>query len=214
MKAKIAPSVLSFPLPSLRPVVEEMAAGGADVIHFDVMDGQFVPPITFGAQFVKALRDVGEIRFEAHLMTQTPERHFEAFASAGCSRIIFHQEATAHGHRLAQTLRHMGLESAVAINPGTAVETVFPLLDVVDAVLVMTVNPGWGGQHFIETALEKVHALRRRKPDLDIEVDGGIDPETIRRAWDAGADLFVVGTYLQRAPSIAEGIRLVRERCG
>lgn len=146
-------------------------------------------------------------------MTETPERHFEAFREAGCRRILFHPEATAHSHRLCQTLRAMGVEPGVAINPGTPVETVLPLLGVVDIVLVMTVNPGWGGQEMIASALEKVRMLRAEAPHLHIEVDGGIDPLTLPLAQSAGANVFVVGSYLARSPSIAAGVAVLRAAC-
>ena len=199
MNGVLAPSILSFDFTELRSTVITMTANGAQVVHFDVMDGQFVPPITFGDSTVRALRPFSNARFEVHLMTQTPEAHFEAFVNAGADRIIFHAEATAHSHRLAQELRKMGVESGVAINPGTPVEAVLPIVDLVDEVLVMTVNPGWGGQAFIEATLDKVRRLRALRSDLMIEVDGGIDPTTLPMAKLAGADAFVVGSYLARS---------------
>jgi ribulose-phosphate 3-epimerase len=214
MGFRIAPSILSFDLGDIRRSVLELVSAGADLIHFDVMDGQFVPPITFGDGLVRDLRGVGELPFEAHLMTVTPERHFEAFAEAGCSRIIFHAEATAHAHRLAGDLHERGIEAGLALNPGTPVEMAIPLLDVLDLVLVMTVNPGWGGQSFIPSCLDKVRRLREAAPDLAIEVDGGIDPETIGVARRAGADVFVVGSFLARAESIPCAMEELRRRCG
>lgn len=213
MRPRIAPSILSCDLGDIRRVVTELVAAYADLIHFDVMDGQFVPPITFGSGLVRDLRSVGTLPFEAHLMTLTPERQFEAFVEAGCQRIIFHAEATAHAHRLAGRLHDLGVEAGLALNPGTPVECAFPLLGVVDLVLVMTVNPGWGGQEFIPDCLEKVRRLRTARPDLAIEVDGGIDPETIRAAMDAGATHFVVGSYLARADSIPCAMEELRRRC-
>jgi ribulose-phosphate 3-epimerase len=213
MIPQLAPSVLSFDFGDMRRPVADLVRAGVEWIHFDVMDGQFVPPITFGDALVGSLRDVGEVGFEAHLMTQTPERHFAAFARAGCSRIIFHAEATAHSHRLAGQLHDMGLEAGIAINPGTPVEAVLPVLGTVDLVLVMTVNPGWGGQQLIWTCLDKVRRLRDLRPDVAIEVDGGIDPDTLSAAQSAGANVFVVGSYLAKAPSIAEGIEALRSRC-
>ena len=214
MTCELAPSILSFDLTDLRGSVQTLVSSGATIVHLDVMDGQFVPPITFGDSYVKALRSTVDALFEAHLMVETPERQFEAFAAAGVHRILFHAEATAHAHRLAQTLRAMGIQPGVAINPGTPVEAVLPLIEVVDLVLVMTVNPGWGGQSFIPATLKKVSALRAARPDLLIEVDGGIDPETLPIARAAGANVFVVGSHLARAASLADATREMVALCG
>ena len=211
---RIAPSILSSDFGRLGAQIAEVMDAGARVIHFDVMDGQFVPPITFGADLVRALRSLGDLPFDSHLMTNTPDRHFEAFIAAGSQRVAFHLEATPHAHRLAQELRERGVEAAVAINPATSADAVFPLLDAVDNVLVMTVNPGWGGQSLIESCLDKIAAIHGRAPEMEITVDGGVDPKTIRRLWEAGASTFVTGSYLMRAPSIAEGIAELRALCG
>ena len=191
-----------------------MMQAGAGWIHIDVMDGQFVPPISFGDGMVRSLQGLGKTPFEAHLMTLTPSAQFDAFAEAGCQRIIFHQEATAHPHRLAQQLRERGIQAGIAINPGTAAIAVQPLLDVVDMVLVMTVNPGWGGQVMIDSCLDKVREIRGWAPTLPIEVDGGIDPVTLPTAREAGANLFVVGSWLQKQISLSAGLAELRELCG
>jgi len=214
MTCDLAPSILSFDLADLRQSVETLVGGGATIVHLDVMDGQFVPPITFGDSYVKALRPTVDALFEAHLMIQTPERQFEAFAAAGCGRIIFHAEATAHSYRLAQSLHDMGVQAGVAINPGTPVEMVQSILEIVDLVLVMTVNPGWGGQKFLPAMLEKVTKLRTLRPDLHIEVDGGIDPVTLPIARLAGANVFVVGSHLARAASLSDSVKEMVLLCG
>lgn len=197
----------------MRQALPALASSGADVIHLDVMDGRFVPPISFGDGFVKSLRPLVDTEFEAHLMIANPERQFEAFAAAGCKRIIYHYEATPHAHRLAQSLHHMGLEAGVAINPATPVEVLDGLYDVIDLALVMTINPGWGGQPMIEATLEKVRRVRRARPDLTIEIDGGVDPETLPRAIEAGANAFVIGSYLANSPSISEAMKELRAIC-
>ncbi len=213
MKRLIAPSVLGLNHADMRKGLAEIIAGGAEVIHFDVMDGQFVPPITFGHQLIHGLRDLGNQLFEAHLMTQTPERQFESFAEAGCQRVIFHAEATAHSHRLVQRLHDLGLRAGIAMNPGTPADAVQGVVDLVDLVLVMTVNPGWGGQQFIHGTLDKVKQIREWSPTVDIEVDGGIDPETLPLARAAGANVFVVGQYLTRQGDLAAGVRELKRLC-
>ena len=173
-----------------------------------------MPPITFGDSYVKALKSAANAVYEAHLMVETPERQFEPFAAAGCTRIIFHAEATIHSHRLIQTLKSMGVEAGIAINPGTPVEAIEPVLDMVDIVLVMTVNPGWGGQSFIRSALKKTARIREIRPDVLIEVDGGIDPKTLPEARAAGANVFVVGSHLARAVNLAEATQELVRLCG
>jgi ribulose-phosphate 3-epimerase len=210
----LSPSILSTNLSDAQGFVVKLARLGADIIHMDVMDGQFVPPISFGADYVRSLRPCVETPFEAHLMTLTPERHFEAFAEAGCQRILFHVEATHHAHRLVQSLRSLDVSPGIVLNPGTPVEHALELVDEVDMVLVMTVNPGWGGQKFLPGALSKVRRLREADPNLLIEVDGGIDPTTIGQAKASGANVFVVGSYLSKANDLAAAVSELRQRCG
>jgi ribulose-phosphate 3-epimerase len=197
----------------MRGKVAEIIGAGAEVIHFDIMDGQFVPPITFGASLISGLQGLGDTLYEAHLMTLTPDRHFQSFAEAGCKRIIFHAEVTPHAHRLCQQLHDMGIQAGVAINPATPAEAVKGVLEVADLILVMTVNPGWGAQRFISTALDKVSQVREWSPSVEIEVDGGIDPDTLGRAAAAGATVFVVGNYLVKQPDLTTGFRELSRLC-
>jgi ribulose-phosphate 3-epimerase len=210
---RLAPSILSFDLTDLASSVGQLAALEPDAIHLDVMDGSFVPPITFGDAYVKALRAHVRTPFEAHLMVSDPERQFEPFIKAGCSRLIFHAEATPHAHRLVHELKQLGAAAGVAINPGTPVEALLPLIHDIDLALVMTVDPGWGGQSFLRGTLPKVERLRALRPDLTIEVDGGIDPATIGEAAAAGADLFVVGSYLAKAKDIRAAAAQLEAAC-
>lgn len=214
MSCRIAPSILSFDPSRIREAMSELSQTTIDRIHFDVMDGQFVPPITFGDSLVKSLRDTVGVPFEAHLMTLTPEKHFDAFTKAGCERIYFHVEAAVHVHRLAQSLRQSGVEAGLALNPGTPASAVEAVIDDIDAVLVMTVNPGWGGQDFIESMLPKIRKIRAMRGDVDIEVDGGVDPETLPRVAEAGANLFVVGSYLARTKPMAQAVASLHQACG
>lgn len=214
MRKQIAPSILGLSHGAIAAGAEEMIRAGAEVIHVDVMDGQFVPPITFGDGLVKALAPLGDVLWEAHLMTLTPERHFEAFAQSGCKRIIFHQEVAPHAHRLCGMLKDMGVQSGIALNPGTSAETVRELIGVIDLVLVMTVNPGWGAQKFIGSMVEKIRTIRAWSPDIHIEVDGGINPETFKQTADAGANVFVVGNYLTSQPDLTRGMEELLQLCG
>lgn len=212
MQYELAPSVLSFDLCELSQSVPQLVEAGAGIIHLDVMDGQFVPPISFGAAMAKSLRNHTDAPMEAHLMVIEPEKQFEAFIQAGCSRIIFHWEATPHSHRLVQQLHERGIRAGVAINPATSERVLEPILDEIDLALVMTVNPGWGGQKMIDSALEKVAQLRAKRPDLEIQVDGGIDAYTLKSALLAGANSFVVGSYLLSRSSLEEGVRSIIEQ--
>jgi len=194
---RVAPSILSADMGRLGAQVAEVMDAGARVIHFDVMDGHFVPPITIGPLVLSGIADQvhgagGAV--DVHLMIEAPERQIEDFAKAGADSITFHEEATPHAHRTLAAIRELGCLAGVAINPGTPVEAVAELRGMADLVLCMTVNPGWGGQSFIETSPEKVERLAPLVGKAAIEVDGGVDSQTAAPLAAAGARLFVAGS--------------------
>jgi ribulose-phosphate 3-epimerase len=195
---RVAPSILSADFSRLGPQLEEVMAAGARVIHFDVMDGHFVPPITIGPLVLGSIADQvhdagGAV--DVHLMIEQPERQIEAFAEAGADSITFHDEATPHANRTLAAVRELGCLAGIAINPGTPADSLVELRGLADIVLCMTVNPGWGGQSFIEGSPDKVSRLSQIVgPESRIEVDGGIDAKTAGSVADAGASLFVAGS--------------------
>ena len=202
---RVAPSILSADLGRLRSQVEEVVAAGASVIHVDVMDGHFVPPITFGPVAVEALRELG-VTIDVHLMIERPERQIEAFAEAGAHHITFHAEATAHVHYTLDRIREHGCRAGLAVNPGTPPAVYGEVTP--DIALCMTVNPGWGGQAFIEASLDKVRRIRALiGDDPELEVDGGVDRETAGPCAQAGATLFVAGSAIFRATDPGEAYR-------
>ena len=194
----IAPSLLSADFARLEQQVTLVMDAGARVMHVDVMDGHFVPPITIGALIVDALRDLVHERggiLDCHLMVERPERHVEAFVKAGADVITVHPEATPHIHYALKTIRDAGVNAGVVINPGTPVEVVEPVADLIDLCLVMSVNPGWGGQRYIPSSTGRIARLREVIPDdVVLEVDGGVSLENIDEVRDAGVDLFVAGS--------------------
>ncbi|MEQ7040092.1 ribulose-phosphate 3-epimerase [Enterococcus hirae] len=197
---KIAPSILSADFSNLQRDIELVEKGGADYIHVDVMDGQFVPNITFGPNIVQAIRPITKLPLDVHLMIVDPEKYIPAFAKAGADIITVHVEATPHIHRALQMMKDLGVKSGVVINPGTPITMIKHVLPIADQVLVMTVNPGFGGQSFIEETVEKIAELSELREQnnwhYSIEVDGGIVPETAQICQKAGADVFVAGSYI------------------
>lgn len=212
---KIAPSILSADFANLQRDVEFVEKHGADYIHVDVMDGQFVPNITFGPNVVKALRPVTKLPLDVHLMIVNPENYIHEFAAAGSDIIGVHVEATPHIHRAIQMIKAENVKAEVVLNPGTSVDAVKHVLSMVDQVLVMTVNPGYGGQSFIEETLDKIRELADLKEaqgyHYDIQVDGGIAPETAQRCKEAGANVFVAGSYIYDAEQPEKNIQLLKE---
>ena len=201
---RIAPSILASDFARLGEEVRAVEAAGADIVHVDVMDGRFVPNITFGPAVVAAVRRSTKLPVDVHLMIVEPERYVGDFARAGADRISVHLEATPHLHRVVEQIREMGKKAAVAVNPHSPLEGLDVVLPELDMVLLMTVNPGFGGQKFIEAVVPKIRALRaeidRRGLDLDIQVDGGIDAETAPVVTSAGATVLVAGSSVFHAP--------------
>ena len=195
---RVAPSILSADFSRLGQEVEAIEAAGADMVHVDVMDGHFVPNITIGPVVVKAIRPHAKIPFDVHLMISPVDLYIEAFAEAGADGITVHPEAGPHIHRTLQLIRSHGKRPGVVLNPGTPIDAIDYVLDLVDLVLIMTVNPGFGGQTFIDSQLRKVEAAAERIAKsgrkIALEVDGGITPETAKQAISAGANVLVAGT--------------------
>jgi len=212
---KFAPSILTADLARLKEAIAEAEAAGVDWIHLDVMDGLFVPNLTFGPLLVEAVRRVTALPLDVHLMIVKPERYLEDFAQAGADHITVHFEATYHPHRAVERVRELGKKAGLAVNPGTPLEAFEPLLPELDLALLMSVNPGFGGQRYIPTATARLKRLRemrdRLNPGCLIEVDGGVNRETVAEVYRAGADVAVAGSALFNGRPVAENLKALKE---
>lgn len=211
---KVLPSLLASDFSKLGEEIKTMEDAGADIFHLDIMDGQFVPNISYGIPVVEAISQASSIPLDVHLMTLNPDQFIEDFSKMGVKMISFHIEATAHAHRTIQLIQGKGIKAGIALNPQTPIEQIRHLLPSLDFVLIMTVNPGFGGQGFIEECLQKITELSELKDEkgltFEIEVDGGINTETAKRCADAGASLLVSGSFLFKSEDKKETIEQLR----
>ena len=214
MNHKIAPSLLSADFGNLRDELKRAQDSGCDMIHFDVMDGHFVPNISYGVPVLKSIKKYSSLPFDVHLMISEPQRYVEAFKSAGADIITFHEETDCDKDALIDKIHSLGMKAGMSVKPNTPVSALYPYLNKLDMALVMTVEPGFGGQGFIEFTLDKIASLRARADymniPLDIEVDGGITDKTAPRVRHAGANVLVSGSYLFRSDNMRKSASLLR----
>lgn len=212
---KLAPSILSADFAKLLEEVKKVENAGCEYLHIDVMDGHFVPNITLGPAIVKSLRKDVNMVFDAHLMIENPDRYIKEFADAGCDLIVVHQEACRHLHRTIQNIKAHNVKAGVALNPATPIDTIKHVLQDIDMVLIMTVNPGFGGQSFIESMIPKIEELKElidsNNLNVDIQVDGGIKPENVYKVVKAGANVIVAGSAIFNSNDISETVKLFRK---
>lgn len=216
-KVRIAPSLLAADFSRLKDDIAMIEAAGADWLHVDVMDGVFVPNLSFGAKVIETCRRLTKLPLDVHLMVVEPEKYFETFAKAGAGILTIHVEATPHLHRQIGRIKELGCLAGAAMNPATSLDTVREIAPELDLLLIMSVNPGFGGQRFIEAALDKIHRARllltETRSPAALEVDGGVTRDTIDSCWRAGADTFVAGNAVFSANDPAAEIRELRARC-
>jgi ribulose-phosphate 3-epimerase len=211
---KIAPSILSADFSKLGEEILAVEKGGADYIHIDVMDGHFVPNITIGPLIVEAIRPITKLPLDVHLMIENPDQYIEAFAKAGADYITVHVEACRHLHRTIQNIKSFGVKAGVVLNPATPVESIQHIIGEIDMVLLMSVNPGFGGQKFIPEVLPKIRKVKEMAEnkgiDLEIEIDGGVNSETAKLCMEAGANVLVAGSAIYNEEDYAKAISLIR----
>ncbi|MDD7755018.1 MAG: ribulose-phosphate 3-epimerase [Clostridiales bacterium] len=212
---KLAPSILSADFARLLEDVKKVEKAGCEYLHIDVMDGHFVPNITLGPAIVKSLRKDVNMVFDTHLMIENPDNYIKDFVDAGSDLIVVHAEACRHLHRTIQNIKSYNVKAGVALNPATSIESIKHIIEDVDMVLIMTVNPGFGGQSFIESMLEKIKELKQLIDDknlnVDIQVDGGIKPDNIHKVVEAGANIIVAGSAIFNSENIEETVSLMRK---